>query len=163
MLPALVIWTLTTHPFRDGARFLLLIETPSNIWAVKTLFSIYCVKTVYVSPVYPFPVSPSVGLTGGEKCSPIKNVMPCSRYKAKRKCENKASFQRYCVKAPRNEDFFVLPKKLPCLYRSRRRWKRSTPRHPRSCRCDAGVLFRLVLPLESLNGPSGKYATKQKG
>ena len=28
MLLALVIWSLTTHPFRDGARFLLVIETP---------------------------------------------------------------------------------------------------------------------------------------
>ena len=36
LLLALVIWPLTTHPFRDGAPFLLLIDT-SNIWGLITL------------------------------------------------------------------------------------------------------------------------------
>ena len=34
LLLALVIWPLTTHPFRDGPPFLLLILDTSNIWAL---------------------------------------------------------------------------------------------------------------------------------
>ena len=36
LLLALVIRPLTTHPFQDGAPFLLLTETPSTLWGLST-------------------------------------------------------------------------------------------------------------------------------
>ena len=56
LLLALVIWPLTTHPFRDGAAFLLLIET-QKLGPHYVVF-IYDMKPVCIP--YPLPVSPSV-------------------------------------------------------------------------------------------------------
>ena len=46
-----VVWPLTRHPFRDGAPFLLQIDT-SNIWALDTLFPYVTNKPF----AYPIPV-----------------------------------------------------------------------------------------------------------
>ena len=50
LLLALVIWPLTTHPFRDGAPFLPLIETPLAIWALIRFFHILHRK-VFAQPI----------------------------------------------------------------------------------------------------------------
>ena len=44
LLAFLVMWALPTHPFRDGAPFLLLIDT-SNIWGDHYVFSICYIET----------------------------------------------------------------------------------------------------------------------
>ena len=56
LLLALVIWPLTTHPFRDGAPFLLLRETPPT-FGVCYASSVYYIQIVCLS--YTSPVSPS--------------------------------------------------------------------------------------------------------
>ena len=56
LLLALVMWSLTTHPFRDGAPFLLLIET-SPTFGAHYAFSVYYIETVCLS--YPRPASSS--------------------------------------------------------------------------------------------------------
>ena len=45
LLLALVIWRLTTHPFRAGAPSFLLVDT-SNCWALVTLFP-YCIPGIH--------------------------------------------------------------------------------------------------------------------
>ena len=50
---ALVIWTLTTHLFRDGAPFLLLIETPPTIGRSLRCFQIL---HSFFLLIYPLPV-----------------------------------------------------------------------------------------------------------
>ena len=57
LLPALVIWPLTAHLFRDGASFLLLIETPPT-FGRSLRFSICYMETLCLS--YLLSVSPSV-------------------------------------------------------------------------------------------------------
>ena len=57
-IACLVICRLTTHPFRDGAPFLLQIETHHQHWALITFFPYMTRKHFPLS--YPLPVSPSV-------------------------------------------------------------------------------------------------------
>ena len=57
LLLALAIWPLTTHPFRDGAPFLLLIETPPTFGRSLRFFHIYYIENACLS--YPRPASPS--------------------------------------------------------------------------------------------------------
>ena len=47
LLLAFASWPLTTHPSRDVAPFLLLIETPLNIWALIAFFSKHYIKTLW--------------------------------------------------------------------------------------------------------------------
>ena len=58
MLLTLVISPLTTHPFRDGAPFLLLVETPPTFWRALRLFCVFCVKNGCLP--HPFPIFPHV-------------------------------------------------------------------------------------------------------
>ena len=55
----LVIWPLTTHPFRCGAPFLLLNETPPTFGRSSRFFQIFH-RTFCLS--YPLSVSPSVAI-----------------------------------------------------------------------------------------------------
>ena len=62
MLLALVVWPLTTHLFRDGAPFLLLVETPPTFGRSVRVF---CILHRSFCLCFLLPPSRSVEMTGG--------------------------------------------------------------------------------------------------
>ena len=81
MLVSLAIWPLTTCPFRAGAAFLLLTETPSTFGCSLRFFHIRYLETVSLS--YPHPVSPSeattylLGYRSFSRYSLVYQTLPC--------------------------------------------------------------------------------------
>ena len=72
-LALLVIWPLTNHPFRGGAPFLLLIETPPTFWRSLRFFPYVTSKPF--AYLIPFPLRrlwpPSISQDDGDRCLAI--------------------------------------------------------------------------------------------